>query len=121
MPDTLSQTLQGWQNFYLLVGTAAATLVGLMFVAISLGSRFITQESIPALRTFVSPTLIHFIYVLAIAAVVLVPTMTWMLLGILLVLAGVISCWRSLTTVPYLRQHEIVDMHDWVWYLLAPS
>ncbi len=59
MPDMLSQPLHDWQNFYLLVGTAAATLVGLMFVAISLGVRSITQQHIPALRVFVSPTLIQ--------------------------------------------------------------
>jgi hypothetical protein len=54
-----------WRHdFCLLVGGAAATLVGLMFVAISLGSRSITERSPPDLRVFVDPTLIHFIYVL---------------------------------------------------------
>ena len=38
MPDTLSQALRDWQNFYILAGGASATLAGLMFVAISLGS-----------------------------------------------------------------------------------
>jgi hypothetical protein len=67
MPEALAQPLQRWHDFYLLVGGAAATLVGLMFVAISLGSRLITEQSIPGLRVFVTPTIIHFIYVLVIA------------------------------------------------------
>lgn len=124
MPDTLAQPLQRWHDFYLLVGGAAATLVGLMFVAISLGSRLITQESIPALRVFVSPTLIHFIYVLVIATVVVIPTVTRMPLGILLVLVGLLSFGRALSTVPFMhRQHreQIIDIHDWVWHLIAPS
>jgi hypothetical protein len=72
MLDTLAQPLQRWHDFYLLVGGAAATLVGLMFVAISLGSRLITEQSVPALRVFVTPTIIHFIYVLVIATVVMI-------------------------------------------------
>ena len=123
MPDALSQPLQGWQNFYLLVGTAAATLVGLMFVTISFGSRFITQKNIAALRVYMSPTVIHFIYVLGTAAVVAIPTVSRVFLGILLVTVGLISCVRTLTGVPSMWQasrRQFVDMHDWVWYLAAP-
>ena len=124
MPDTLSEPLRSWQTFYLLVGTAAATLVGLMFVTISLGSRLMTRQSLPALRTYVSPTLIHFIYVLITATVVVIPTVTRTLLGILLLFVGFVSCGRSLSGLPLMRrQHreQSIDMHDWVWYLLAPS
>ncbi len=124
MPETLAQSLHDWQNFYILVGTTAATLVGLMFVAISLGSRLITQQSVPALRAFVSPTLIHFIYVLVTASVVLIPTVTRMLLGTLLLLVGLISFGRSLSAVPFMHQQyreQLIDLHDWTWHLLAPS
>ncbi len=91
MPDSLAQPLQRWHDFYLLVGGAAATLVGLMFVAISLGSRLITERSLPALRVFVTPTIIHFIYALVIATVVVIPTVRRMPLGGLLVLVGILS------------------------------
>ena len=124
MPDPLAQPLQRWHDFYLLVGGAAATLVGLMFVAISLGSRFLTQESLPGLRVFVDPTLIHFIYVLVIATVVVVPTLTRDPLGILLIIAGLLSFARALRMVPYMWQQtrkHVVDVHDWVWHLIAPS
>jgi len=124
MPDALSQSLRDWQNFYLLIGGAAASLTGLMFVAISLGSGAITQKNVHALRVFVSPTLIHFIYVLATALVVVIPTVTRTRLGILLLLVGVISTGRSITMVPFMRgQHrqQVIDIHDWTWYLAAPT
>jgi hypothetical protein len=124
VPETLAQPLQSWHDFYLLVGEAAATLVGLMFVAISLGSRLITQQSVPGLRVFVSPTLIHFIYVLVIATVVVIPTVTRTPLGILLVLVGLFSFGRALTMIPYMREQQrrqVVDNHDWVWHLITPS
>jgi hypothetical protein len=124
MPDTLSQPLQGWQNFYLLVGTAAATLVGLMFVAITFGSRFITQKDLPALRVYISPTVIHFIYVLGTAAVVAIPTVPRPLLGTLLLVVGLISWGRTLSGVPLMWQayrRQFIDLHDWAWYLGVPS
>ncbi|HET9000511.1 MAG TPA: hypothetical protein VFP86_12765 [bacterium] len=124
MPDLLAQPLQRWHDFYLLVGGAAATLVGLMFVAISLGSRLITQESLPALRVFVDPTLIHFIYVLVIATVVVLPTLTRNALGVLLIIVGLLSFARALRMVPFMYQQtrkHVVDAHDWVWHLIAPS
>ena len=124
MSDALALPLQGWQDFYILAGTAAATLVGLMFVAISLGSRLITQQSMAALRVFLTPTIIHFIYVLVLATVMLIPAVRRMPLGILLVIAGLLSFGRSVSTVPYmLRQHrqQIIDAHDWTWYLIVPS
>jgi hypothetical protein len=124
MPETLAPAFQGWQNFYLLVGTAAATLVGLMFVAISLGSRLITQKDIPALRVYVSPTVVHFIYVLVIAAVAMIPSVTRVFLGILLLGVGLISCGRTAGGLPLIwrpQRERFVDTQDVVWYLLVPS
>ena len=123
MPDTLSQTLRDWQTFYFLIGGAAAGLVGLTFVAITVGSGSITKQDISGLRTFVNPSLIHFIYVLVTAAVLVMPAVARMHLGILLVLAGLVSVGRALSTLPFMWQQykrQVVDMHDWAWYLLAP-
>jgi hypothetical protein len=123
MPDTLAQTLRDWQTFYFLVGGAAAGLVGLTFVAITVGSGTITKQNISGLRTFVNPSLIHFIYVLVSASVVVMPTVTRTQLGTLLGLAGLVSLARALSTLPFIWQQyrrQIVDMHDWAWYFLAP-
>ncbi|OLC28870.1 MAG: hypothetical protein AUH31_08000 [Armatimonadetes bacterium 13_1_40CM_64_14] len=124
MPDTLSQSLQTWQNFYLLMGGASATLVGLMFVAIWLGSNFFTEQTVVGLRTFVSPTLMHFVYVLITSAVVVIPTVTRTFLSVLLLLTGVISLGISFSGVPYMHHQyrtRETDMTDWVWYFLIPS
>ena len=71
---------QQWQNFYMLLGGASATLVGLMFIAISLGSGRWTAEDKPivnvGLSAFLSPTFIHFVYVLVTAVIVFVPTLS---------------------------------------------
>ena len=46
MLEAVVLPLDTWQNFYVIVGTAAATLTGLMFVVITPGSRvFRTRPS----------------------------------------------------------------------------
>ena len=39
-----ADALKEWHDFYLLVGTAGATLLALLFVAVSLGTGFLTEE-----------------------------------------------------------------------------
>jgi hypothetical protein len=123
--DSLARPLQQWHEFYLLLGGAAATLVGLVFVAISLGARLLDERSVPALRVFVTPTIIHFAYILVIATVVVMPTLRRMPFGLLLVAAGVFSLGRSVLAIPFIwqqhRRTRVIDTSDWIWYLLAPS
>jgi hypothetical protein len=52
--------LERWHDFYVLVGTAGATLVALLFVAISLGAGFLTDKRANATRAFFSPVVVHF-------------------------------------------------------------
>ena len=123
MPDPLAQALRDWQTFYFLVGGAAAGLVGLTFVAITVGSGTINRQNVAGLRTFVNPSLIHFIYVLVTSAVLVIPTVTRTHLGALLVLAGLISAGRAFITLPFIWEQytrHVVDMHDWAWYFVAP-
>jgi hypothetical protein len=65
--------LERWHDFFVLVGTAAATLVALLFVAISLGAGFLTDKRAAATRAFFSPVIIHFSAVFFLSAVALIP------------------------------------------------
>src|SRR3954471_18115803 len=76
-----------WQNFYLLTGTAAATLIGLMFVAVTFGAGLVRAESATSARAFLDPPFTHFVTVLFIACLMLVPTMSPTLLGAALLVA----------------------------------
>ena len=50
--------LNGWQNFYVIVGSSAAALTGLMFVVTALIVDFGGTEQ--QLRAFGTPTVVHF-------------------------------------------------------------
>ena len=69
----MTAELEHWHDFYVLVGTAGATLLALLFVAVSLGAGFLTETRAAATRTFYSPVVIHFTSVFFIAAIALVP------------------------------------------------
>jgi hypothetical protein len=45
MDASLADLIEDWHDFDLLVGTAAATLVGLMFVAASIGASIYTEKN----------------------------------------------------------------------------
>ena len=123
MAETLSRSLQGWQSFYFLAGTAAAALIGWMFVAISLRTRVLAPQDVPALQVSVRRTAVPFIYVMATAAVILIPTMTRTLLGLLLVSVGLLSCGRAFREVRGWRsdQAHSLDAHERIWDVLVPS
>jgi hypothetical protein len=74
MNSSLAEFVDDWHDFDLLIGTAAATLVGLMFVAASIGASVFTEKSRAAMQAFISPTVVHFTTVLVIAILAVVPT-----------------------------------------------
>lgn len=71
----LAEALKEWREFYLLVGTAGATLVALLFVAASLGTGYLNKGRAGATRTFMSPVVIHFTTVFLISCFALAPSL----------------------------------------------
>jgi hypothetical protein len=63
----------GWENFFIVGATAGATLIGLLFVAITLGAGLSTPQGLNASRAFLTPTLILFSGVLFACMAVLPP------------------------------------------------
>ncbi|MGB6565386.1 MAG: hypothetical protein WBE69_22530, partial [Candidatus Binataceae bacterium] len=62
----LSQILVQWHEFYSIIGEASATLVALIFVAASIGAEVFSSRHQSGIRSFLSPTVVHFTAVLVI-------------------------------------------------------
>ena len=88
--------VQGWHDFYTLSGVAAATLVGLLFVGLSLHLPLIVARS--DVRTLARITLANFGLTLFLSLFVLIPQSS-SALGLELIIVGVVSL---LTVVPSL-------------------
>ena len=126
MPDSMSQVLGHWQTFYVLTGTASATLIGLIFIAASLGASMVTPETAASVHVWVTPTVIHFGSALFIAVFLTVPTLTSTSLGIILALAGLIGLWYAILIGLKMwresRKHSApMSNSDWFWYLVLPA
>jgi hypothetical protein len=122
--DSLPAALHAWQNFYLLAGTAAATLTGLMFIAVTFGSSLVRKETAQQSRAFLDPTFMHFVQVLLLACVVTVPTLTSTFLGGLLVVVGAaraLSLYRVFVVVRAAhRRAGDIELSDWLSLIVMP-
>ena len=65
--------LLGWDNFYLLTGTAAAGLVGLLFVVSTLNAGRDLSSVARGVRIYLSPVVFHLAIVLTLSAVMEIP------------------------------------------------
>jgi Resolvase, N terminal domain len=78
----------GWENFFIVGASAGATLIGLLFVAITLGTGLSTPQGLNATSAFLTPTLILFGGVLLECMAVLPPWPSAWPVGIILGLCG---------------------------------
>ena len=116
------ETLREWHDFYILVGTAGATLLGLLFVAVSLGAGYLTEERQSGTRTFMSPVVVHFTSVFFLSAVALLP---WhevkflaALFGATALIGAIISTY---ITIQVVRTDMTNYIQDYLAYGLLPD
>jgi hypothetical protein len=116
------EALKEWHDFYVLVGTAGATLLALLFVAASLGTGFLTEERETATNTFMSPVVVHFTSVFFLSAIALSP---WhqpkifaALIGVTALIGAILSTY---ITIQVLRTNMTNHVEDYLAYGLLPD
>ena len=116
--------LSNWQNFYMLIGTAAATLTGLMFVVTTLIAGIDAHLSTlnAAVSAYNTPTVVHFGTVLLLAGLLSAP---WPTLSNLSLLLGVLGLAMVLYSIIVMRRMRRVPnyqstLEDWSWYMAFP-
>ena len=67
---------QDWENFYLLIGSAAGALIGLLFVVVTLTSNIERERALNASRLFMTPTVVMFATVLVVGAIATAPRLS---------------------------------------------
>jgi hypothetical protein len=115
-----TQRLEVWHDFYLLMGGAAATLMGLTFVAVTLGPKIIAEQMPTAVRAFITPTVALFATVLLISIIMLIPHAP-LLTAIALAVLGLIGAFYMPVTGAH-RQWRAFELgiDDLLWYLAWP-
>ena len=116
--------LADWQAFYVIMGGAAASLTGLMFVVVTLISGVNLNSDVPGdgIATFSTPSVIHFCSALLTAVLLSAPWRAlWsisLLLG-LLGLAGIYYVVIVLRRARRLTSYQPV-LEDWIWHTVFP-
>lgn len=78
--------LQAWETFYLVVGTSAGALVGVMFIVATLTAEIAVDQINRGTIIYQNPTVFHFGVIVGVSAMALVPEH---LLPVVAVLTGV--------------------------------
>lgn len=73
MTGDIGVVLDDWAGYYTLMGGAAATLLGLLFVSLSLRLNIFRQENVADVRDFAALTFGTFLTAIAIAGLILAP------------------------------------------------
>jgi hypothetical protein len=65
--------LEAWHDFYVMTGSAAAALTGLLFVIVTLAPHIVARSVDTGVRSFISPIAVHFTAAMTVSAVMLAP------------------------------------------------
>lgn len=111
-----------WESFYVIVGTAAAALIGLQFVVMTLIAERPSAASPEAGAAFATPTVVHFGAVLLLSSLQRIPweaattaAALWGAVGFAGVVYGVIVIRRMRRQTSYKP-----DWEDWLSHALLP-
>ncbi|MDB5073747.1 MAG: hypothetical protein JWM87_4858 [Candidatus Eremiobacteraeota bacterium] len=114
--------LAAWANFYVITGSSAAALTGLMFVVITLIKDTRLRANSEGIATFSTPTVVHFCVALLIAVTLSAPWRSLVPVGVLLALTGLYGVGYTLHITNRARRNDAYqpEFEDWLWYSLLP-
>jgi len=116
--------LTAWSNFYVITGSSAAALMGLMFVVVTLvasRTRLLDEASL-GFATFNTPTVVHFCVAFLISGIVNAPWHSLLRAGTLIGLAGLFGVLYMIRVIFLTRRLTFYRMpfEDWVWFAILP-
>ena len=124
MQEAMLSPLAAWQNFYVLIGSAAATLTGLLFVVITLSAQVRMRVSLPSsgIATFGTPNVVHFGAALLVAAILSAPWQALWNAALLLGLAGLGGMTYVIIVLRRARRQTGYQpvLEDWLWHTVLP-
>ena len=119
----MAPMLHEWTNFYITTGAASASLIGLLFVVVTLGARMRRSDVVDGVRAFLMPALVHFCVVLLISLAVLSPFASPWPLAVTFFLGGLGGVAYLTKNVLMRRKVDFVSLYwlDWIPYAVVPA
>ncbi|HVY88590.1 MAG TPA: hypothetical protein VG942_06955 [Hyphomonadaceae bacterium] len=111
-----------WGEFFFMVGSSAAGLIGLLFVVATLTADYETRRAIRGMRLFMTPNVFHFIVVLTICALCCSPQVTPDLLAAAMAIAAVVGfVYLTRLFISLLKPHTVEHWSDPIYYGAIPA
>jgi hypothetical protein len=115
--------LDGWENFYVIVGSSAGALIGLQFVVMTLiASIPMAGSDVQAGQAFGTPNVVHFGVVLFLSAIVIAPWNGITVVAVLWGLGGIGGMAYALVVARRMRLQTAYRpvFEDWLFHVLLP-
>ena len=115
--------MSGWQNYYVVIGAAGSTLIGIQFIVITLVATVRRdQASEESIHAFATPTVVHFATALVIAAIMNVPWRSPVHVSIAIALCALGAFGYAVGVIHRARRQNTYQptREDWVWYTILP-
>jgi hypothetical protein len=115
--------LAEWDNFYVITGSSAAGLTGLTFVVIALAADS-KRVNFRGLRAYVTPIIVHFGTVLALAAYLSMPHQGVLSLSLCfgaVGAAGLVYIARIAASIGRISSEYVPVHEDWIWNVILPA
>lgn len=115
---------EAWETFYLLLGTSAAALIGMMFVVITLTAEIRMDQMNRGTVIYHNPTIFHLGVIVAVSALVLVPDHLVTLVAPIEIaagLAGLVYCVLTLRRLYEPADFYTATISDRLFYGFIPG
>ena len=115
--------LDGWENFYVIVGSSAGALIGLQIVVLALIAETPdARANAQAGAAFSTPSVVHFAVVLLLSAIISAP---WHTIGSVAVVWGLVGASGIVYAIIVARRMRLQTAYrpvfeDWLFHALIP-
>ena len=115
---------EGWNEYYFMIGSSAAALIGLMFVVVALTAGRDRSETERGKHLYSSPIVWHLAVILTLSGAAIAPTITPRMFGLFagaLALLGIAIGTRSAIGIARRPGDPDSPAFDMFWYGIAPA
>ena len=111
-----------WETYYLMVGSSAAALIGLLFVVITLAGEGDAAKMPAAQRTFMSPTVFNFVTVMVISCAAVVTTLPAPTMALTIAVLSIVGAVNAIAALMRLASGRVTapDWTDYIYYGVLP-
>jgi len=109
---------EGWSEFYLLVGSAAAVLIGLIFVVVTLMQDRSRSSVLAGSKLYMGPVVLHVSFALVLSAAALTPGITSRAFAVVTAVLAALGLLRGVQSIVGINGLKGEDEPHWtdVWF-----